>query len=100
MPRVLEPEEINRQLVDHQRWSADDALIGQFDFTSFEAAIRFVDAVASEATEMDHHPDIDIRYDTVVLTLVTHSEGGCTQMDIELALRADRIFEEMASKGA
>lgn len=97
---MLETEEINHQLVDHQRWSAHDALIGQFDFNSFEAAIRFVDAVAVEAGEMDHHPDIDIRYDTVVLTLVTHSEGGCTQLDVELAIRADRIFEEMASKGA
>ena len=100
MPRVLEPAEINHQLVDHQRWTADDSLTAQFEFNSFEDAIRFVDALAVEASEMDHHPDIDIRYDTVVLNLVSHSEGGITQLDVELAVRADQIFEGMASNGA
>lgn len=100
MSRVLESSEINRQLVDHQRWKVDDSLSAQFDFNSFEDAIRFVDALAVEASDMDHHPDIDIRYDTVVLNVVTHSEGGITQLDVELAIRADRIFEGMASNGA
>lgn len=100
MSRVLESAEISHQLVDHQRWSADDTLTAQFEFNTFEDAIRFVDALAAEASEMDHHPDIDIRYDTVVLNIVTHSEGGITQLDVELAIRADRIFEGMASNGA
>lgn len=100
MPRVLESTEISHQLVDHQRWRVEDTLSAQFEFDSFGDAIAFVDALAVEATEMDHHPDIDIRYDTVVLNVVSHSEGGITQLDVELAIRADRIFEDMAQRKA
>ena len=95
MPRVLQPDEISRQLSEHQRWKVDSALVATFDCDSFERAIALVNDVARDASDMDHHPDIDVRSDTVVLTLSTHSEGGITQLDIELALRADQAYERL-----
>ena len=53
----------------------------------FPAAIRIVDAVADEAEQMNHHPDIDIRWRTTRWLLTTHDAGGLTQLDIELAHR-------------
>lgn len=57
----------------------------------FAAALAFVNAVGREAEEMDHHPDIDIRWNQVSLVLSTHSEGGLTQLDIELAHRISAL---------
>ena len=53
--------------------------------------IKFTNAVASLAEEHNHHPDIDIRYATALLTLSTHSEGGITQKDIDLAVDIDKL---------
>jgi 4a-hydroxytetrahydrobiopterin dehydratase len=62
-----------------------------FGFKDFPAAIRFVNAVARLAEKAGHHPDIDIRWNKVTLTLTTHSEGGLTEMDFKLARRVDRL---------
>ena len=62
-----------------------------FELPSFAAAIRLVDDVAAIAEEMDHHPDIDIRYSKVTFTLSTHSKGGVTELDHELARRIDEV---------
>ena len=59
--------------------------------TGFADALAYVNAVGSMAEEMDHHPDIDIRYDTVTLRLSTHSAGGLTHLDLELATRIDGL---------
>jgi 4a-hydroxytetrahydrobiopterin dehydratase len=61
------------------------------ELPSFAAAIRLVDEVAKAADEMDHHPDIDIRYTKVTFTLSTHSAGGVTDLDHELAKRIDEL---------
>ncbi|HIT75328.1 MAG TPA: 4a-hydroxytetrahydrobiopterin dehydratase [Candidatus Avipropionibacterium avicola] len=100
MPRPLDHDEIAHQIAEHQRWSVEDTLVGRFECDGFATAIQLVNAVAAEAEEMNHHPDIDIRFDTVVLNLLTHSEDGITQLDIELAMRADQAYERlMAGKG-
>ena len=65
----------------------DNALVREFEFASFPAAIAFVDGVAVLAQSMDHHPDIDVRYVTVRLALTTHDQGGLTTLDLELAAR-------------
>ena len=59
----------------------------------FTDALAYVNAVGSLAEEMDHHPDIDIRYNTVTLRLSTHSAGGITHLDLELARRIDALDE-------
>jgi len=58
-------------------------------FPSFRDAIIFVNRVASLADDLDHHPDIDIRYKTVSLALTTHSTNGLTEKDVKLAESVD-----------
>lgn len=97
MSRALDPSEISRQLADLDGWTGDGAgLRRAYTAPSFLAGIGLVSDVAEVAEELDHHPDIDIRWRTVSFFLVTHSAGGVTQLDIELAhriagLAADRL---------
>ena len=60
--------------------------------TGFADALAYVNAVGSLAEEMDHHPDIDLRWRTLHLFLVTHSAGGVTALDLELARRIDALL--------
>lgn len=64
-------------------------LIKEFEFSSFRDSIVFVNRVATLADEANHHPDIDVRYDRVTLTLSTHSSGGITEKDLKLAEKVD-----------
>ena len=66
----------------------DGALERTFELPSFPAAIAFVDRVATLAEAEDHHPDIDVRYKNVTLRWSTHSAGGITDRDVELAERS------------
>ena len=59
-----------------------------FTFADFKEAMGFVNRVADLAEEMDHHPDIDIRYSRVTLALTTHDAGGLTALDFDLAEKA------------
>jgi 4a-hydroxytetrahydrobiopterin dehydratase len=63
----------------------DDALVREFELESFPAAIAFVQSVADLAERENHHPDLDIRYRRVVVRWTTHSAGGVTDRDRELA---------------
>ena len=73
-------------------WERDGAVIRKlYTFKTFAEGVRFVDRVAVEADARDHHPDIDIRYTTVVMALSTHSAGGLTAKDVELAGRIDEL---------
>lgn len=98
-PRLLDAEEITRQLADLPGVVAGAArtLTVALRAPSFPDAVRLVQLVAEDAEQMDHHPDVDLRWRTVVLTFSTHSAGGVTQLDIELAHRA---LEAAAAVGA
>jgi 4a-hydroxytetrahydrobiopterin dehydratase len=63
----------------------------QFIFADFACAMGFVNSVALYAERANHHPDIDIRWNKVTLSLSTHSEGGITDKDISLAKRIDTL---------
>jgi 4a-hydroxytetrahydrobiopterin dehydratase len=65
----------------------DDALVREFELASFPAAIAFVSCLAELAERENHHPDIDIRYKRVLVRWSTHSEGGVTERDREMAAR-------------
>lgn len=69
----------------------DDGLEREFEFESFPAAIAFVDRLAEVAEAANHHPDIDIRYRRVLVRWTTHSAGGITDRDRELAARTDEL---------
>jgi 4a-hydroxytetrahydrobiopterin dehydratase len=68
-----------------------DELVKTVELPTFPAAIGWVGEVAEVAESMDHHPDIDIRWRTVTLRASTHSAGGLTEMDFELARRVDAL---------
>jgi len=73
-------------------WAAlDDALVREFEFASFGDAIAFVGRVAELAEAENHHPDIDIRYRRVTLRWWTHTTGGITERDRELAVRSAEL---------
>lgn len=69
----------------------DDALVREFEFDSFAAGIAFVDRLAEVADRENHHPDIDIRYRRVLVRWSTHSAGGVTDRDRELAGRTSEL---------
>ena len=69
----------------------DNALVREFEFESFPKAIAFVDRVAEAAESANHHPDIDIRYRKVTVRWTTHSEGGVTARDREMAERTSSL---------
>lgn len=71
----------------------DGALERTYDLGSFELAIGFVNRVAALAEAENHHPDISISYRTVTLRWTTHSEGGITDRDRELAARSDSLVQ-------
>jgi 4a-hydroxytetrahydrobiopterin dehydratase len=88
MTRLLTHDEVAHALLALPGWAGGTEDIGaRYLFPSFAAAISAVVAVADEADTMDHHPDIDIRYRRVSFLLSTHSAGGVTQLDVELAHR-------------
>lgn len=83
---VLTDSEVADALATLDGWQhTDGALRRSVTFPSFLDGIEGVRRVADLAERADHHPDIDIRWRTVLLTLVTHSEGGITDKDVALA---------------
>jgi 4a-hydroxytetrahydrobiopterin dehydratase len=69
----------------------EGALVRQFELPSFPEAIAFVDRLAELAESENHHPDIDIRYRRVTVRWTTHSEGGITEKDREMAERTSAL---------
>ena len=67
-----------------------------FQFKHFLNGISFVSAVAKAAEAADHHPDIDIRYTKIIWTLSTHSAGGITQKDLDMAGQIEKVHESHA----
>lgn len=84
-------------LEDLPEWSGDEAAITRTArLHSFMDAIAVVDRVAVVAEEMDHHPDIDIRWRTLTFRCTTHSAGHVTERDYELARRIDEVVANQA----
>jgi 4a-hydroxytetrahydrobiopterin dehydratase len=73
-------------------WERDgDQLVKVVKRGDFAKALAYVNAVGRLAEDAKHHPDIDIRWDTVTLRVTTHSEGGLTQKDLDLATAVDAL---------
>jgi 4a-hydroxytetrahydrobiopterin dehydratase len=90
VPELLNKESITGWLRERNGWRRDGSAIGkEFRFPTFRNAIVFVNRVAGLADELDHHPDIDIRYDRVHLRLSSHDAGGVTERDLALAQAID-----------
>jgi len=92
MAEVLTAEAVRDELAGLPDWSGDQAGIERtVELASFPTAIAVVDRVAVVAEELDHHPDIDVRWRSLTFRCATHSAGGVTQRDVELARRIDEI---------
>jgi 4a-hydroxytetrahydrobiopterin dehydratase len=91
----LDEARIIASLMTLPHWQRRGDLISrEYEFKDFPAAIKFVDAVAVAAEQAWHHPDIDVRWNKVTLTLTTHDAGGLTSKDFDLA----RQFDQLASR--
>jgi 4a-hydroxytetrahydrobiopterin dehydratase len=84
--------EVSTRLAAVPRWKEQGSeIVRTFEFRDFRAALQFVNAVGDLAEKAGHHPDIDIRYNKVRLSLTTHDAGGLTGKDFDLAAECDRI---------
>lgn len=87
-PPVLSDIEIQRQLGAHPGWQRQgNALRRTFTFRGFPEAVEFVRRLVVPAEALGHHPDVDLRYNKVTVSLSTHDQGGITALDFELAGR-------------
>jgi 4a-hydroxytetrahydrobiopterin dehydratase len=89
---TLSDDEVGAALEELDGWEREgDAISRQVKVDTFRDAIAFVVRLSYEAEAADHHPDIEINYNKVRLTLSTHSEGGITQKDVDLARAIDSL---------
>lgn len=89
---VLTDEEIQQALTSLSGWQRNGIAIQRvFRFPDFKAAMQFVNKVAEKAEQANHHPDIDIRYNTITMALVSHDSGGVTQRDVRMAEAINKI---------
>ena len=93
MRQKLSDVEVQRALGGLAGWSRrGDVLVKTYVFERFADGIAFVGRAARVADDMDHHPDIDIRYTKVTMSLSTHDAGGITQSDLTLAQKLDNAL--------
>ena len=89
---LLSDEEVTAGLARLDGWErAGDAIRRSFQFKDFVGSIDFVNRLVEPAEEMNHHPDLEISWNTVTVTLSTHSQGGITANDLELAERIQAL---------
>lgn len=88
----LDETKISAALASTPQWQRHGPTISRtFEFADFQAAMKFVNAVADRAEAAQHGPDIDIRWNKVTLTLTTHDSGGLTEKDFALARQCDAV---------
>lgn len=88
----LGDSEIEARLAEHPGWErAGDAIRKRFERGDFVGSVNFVQSLVEPAEAMNHHPDLEISWDTVTVSLSTHSEGGVTAADFELAAKIDAL---------
>jgi 4a-hydroxytetrahydrobiopterin dehydratase len=91
---ALTPNEVLARLDKLPGWRLDSGkIVREWQFKDFIAAMKFVNQVAAAAEAFQHHPDIDIRYNRVLLALVTHDAGGITEKDCEMAGKLNQISQ-------
>jgi 4a-hydroxytetrahydrobiopterin dehydratase len=89
---LLSDEEIAARLGELEGWLREgDAIRKTFERGDFVGSIRFVDSMVEPAEGMNHHPDLEISWDKVTVTITTHAAGGLTSSDFELAGRIDAL---------
>jgi 4a-hydroxytetrahydrobiopterin dehydratase len=89
---LLSDEEVESRLDDLDGWRViGDAIVKTFEHDDFVGSVEFVKRLVEPAEEMNHHPDLSISWNKVEVSLSTHSEGGLTASDFELARKIDAL---------
>ncbi len=87
---LLTEAEVDRRLPGGWRREGD-AIRRTVRLKDFVTAVEYVNRLVAPAEEMNHHPDLELSWNTVTVSLTTHSEGGITERDLELARRIDAL---------
>jgi 4a-hydroxytetrahydrobiopterin dehydratase len=88
----LDDQQIEEKLAGLEGWErTGDAISKRFELQDFKGSVDFVNRLTPEAEGMNHHPDLEISWNKVTVTVTTHSEGGLTDNDFELAKRIDSV---------
>ncbi len=89
---LLSDSEVEARLAEHPGWErSGEAIVKAFERGDFVGAVRFAESIVNPAEAMGHHPDLEISWGTVRVSISTHSEGGLTAADFELAAQIDAL---------
>lgn len=89
---LLTDSEIEARLAERSGWErSGDAIVKVFERGDFVGSVKFIDSLLEPAEAMNHHPDLEISWDKVKVTLSSHSQGGLTAADFELATKIDSL---------
>ena len=90
---VLSDDEVQDRLEQLEvGWRREgDAIAREFKFDDFVGSVDFINRITPPAEEMNHHPDLEISWNKVIVSLSTHSQGGITNSDFELAQRIEDL---------
>ena len=101
MPEVLDQAQIEEKLrTRHPGWSGSpEKLSRSIEFANFLTAVEFINRLAPRCEELDHHPDLALRWRWVDVVLATHSAGGVTEADVTLAGIADEVASGLPLAG-
>ena len=88
----LSEQEVDARLTEHPGWEREgSAITKSFKRADFVGSVNFAVSIVEPAESMNHHPDLEISWDTVKVSLSTHSDGGVTANDFELAAKIDAL---------
>ena len=94
---LMTDEEVRTRLDGLEGWErSGDSIRKQFRLDDFVGSVEFVNRLVTPAEDMGHHPDIEISWNKVTVSLSTHSQGGLTEADFDLAGEIDAIGDEVA----
>lgn len=92
MADLLTDQEIETRLGALEDWNRErDVIAKTFDHGDFVGSVEFVRRLAGPAEEMNHHPDLELSWSEVKVSITNHSAGGLTEADFELATRIDEL---------
>jgi 4a-hydroxytetrahydrobiopterin dehydratase len=89
---LLSDDDVKERLKELEGWrQRGEYIVKSFDRGDFVGSVKFVDSIVEPAEEMNHHPDIAISWSQVEVAISTHSEGGLTENDFELAKKVEGL---------
>jgi 4a-hydroxytetrahydrobiopterin dehydratase len=89
---LLSDEDVEARLGEIEGWRRDgDAIVREFKLDDFLGSVDFINRLAPVAEDMNHHPDLQVSWNKVTVSITTHSEGGLTENDFELAKSIDPL---------